>query len=164
MVTGSSKAWLGGFGELCPFGLVSDGKALVANAITDKGVTTSSTATFATMANNINALSNISSFFKNVTINNNFNLNTFFSDESVGGVFLYNTTVWAIILVHERAGIAYHYSYNSGARTFKPSGNTFRFPGNTRAGSNDYCTINFANKTIEWPTENSLNRVMMMKV
>ena len=62
LVTGNSKAWLGGFGELCPFGLVSDGKALVANAITDKGVTTSSTATFATMANNINALSNISFF------------------------------------------------------------------------------------------------------
>ena len=33
--------------------MVSDGKKLVANAITDKGVTTSETATFATMAENI---------------------------------------------------------------------------------------------------------------
>ena len=51
--TGSTKAWIGGFGEICPFGLVSDGKKLVANAITDKGVSTSETATFATMAENI---------------------------------------------------------------------------------------------------------------
>lgn len=35
------------------FQSVSDGKALVASAITDKGVTTASDATFATMATNI---------------------------------------------------------------------------------------------------------------
>lgn len=35
------------------FQSVSDGKTLIANAITGKGVTTSSSATFATMANNI---------------------------------------------------------------------------------------------------------------
>ena len=55
-MTGSTKAWLGGFGEICPFGLVSDGKKMVANAITDKGVSTSETATFATMAENISAI------------------------------------------------------------------------------------------------------------
>ena len=53
MVTGSSKAWLGGFGEIANFQSVSDGKALVASAITDKGVQTASDATFQTMANNI---------------------------------------------------------------------------------------------------------------
>ena len=36
---------------------VSDGKILVANAITAKGVTTATDATFATMANNINSIS-----------------------------------------------------------------------------------------------------------
>ena len=36
--------------------MVSDGKKLVANAITGKGVTTSETATFATMAENIEAI------------------------------------------------------------------------------------------------------------
>ena len=40
---------------------VSNGKTLIANAITGKGVTTSSSATFATMANNINSLITISS-------------------------------------------------------------------------------------------------------
>lgn len=54
--TGSTKAWIGGFGEICPFGLVSDGKRVVANAITAKGVSTSETATFATMASNINSI------------------------------------------------------------------------------------------------------------
>ena len=53
MVTGSTKAWIGGFGEVCPFGLVSNGKQLVADAITDKGVSTLETATFETMATNI---------------------------------------------------------------------------------------------------------------
>ena len=40
------------------FQSVSDGKTLVANAITDKGVSTSTTATFATMASNIRNLNN----------------------------------------------------------------------------------------------------------
>ena len=39
------------------FGHVSDGKALIADAITDKGVSTSSSATFQTMANNIGRIS-----------------------------------------------------------------------------------------------------------
>lgn len=56
LVTGTSKAWIGGFGEVCPFGLVSDGKSLVASAITEKGIDTASDATFQTMANNIRAL------------------------------------------------------------------------------------------------------------
>ena len=40
------------------FQSVSDGKTLVANAITDKGVSTSTSATFATMASNIRNLNN----------------------------------------------------------------------------------------------------------
>lgn len=58
MVTGSSKAWLGGFGEIANFQSVSDGKALVASAITDKGVQTASDATFQTMAKNIAEIAN----------------------------------------------------------------------------------------------------------
>ena len=57
MITGSTKAWIGGFGEVCPFGLVSDGKALIASAITDMNQTTSSDATFQTMADNIRNIS-----------------------------------------------------------------------------------------------------------
>ena len=57
MVTGSTKAWIGGFGEVCPFGLVSDGKALIASAITDMNQTTSSDATFQQMADNIRNIS-----------------------------------------------------------------------------------------------------------
>ena len=55
-MTGTNKAWLGGFGELCPFTLVSNGKAKVASAITDKGISTASDATFDTMASNIDSL------------------------------------------------------------------------------------------------------------
>lgn len=48
------------------FQSVSDGKTLIANAITGKGVTTSSSATFATMANNIGKIETISEFETNV--------------------------------------------------------------------------------------------------
>ena len=41
---------------------VSSGKTLVANAITGKGVATSSSATFATMANNINSLETMGTY------------------------------------------------------------------------------------------------------
>lgn len=63
MVTGNSKAWLGGFGEIANFQSVSDGKALVASAITDKGVQTASDATFQTMAGNIDKISSIPNGF-----------------------------------------------------------------------------------------------------
>lgn len=95
-MTGTSKAWLGGFGELgkpythpstkqcnysythpstkqCNYTVdtssfatitqlnelktsVSNGKSAVASAITDKGISTSATASFDTMASNINSL------------------------------------------------------------------------------------------------------------
>ena len=41
------------------FQSVSEGKSLIASAITDKGVSTSSTATFQTMANNISSISQL---------------------------------------------------------------------------------------------------------
>ena len=69
MVTGSSKAWLGGFGELANFQSVSDGKALVASAITDKGVQTASDATFQTMADNIAEISILPICKKLIVIN-----------------------------------------------------------------------------------------------
>lgn len=53
---GKTKAWIGGFGEVCPFGLVSDGKALLAQTLTGKGITTAPTATFATINNNMATL------------------------------------------------------------------------------------------------------------
>ena len=53
LVTGTSKAWIGGFGEVCPFGLVSDGKAAIASAITDKGGSALATDTFSILAQSI---------------------------------------------------------------------------------------------------------------
>ena len=83
-MTGNSKAWLGGFGEIgkpythpstkqCSYEVdtssfattiqfnelktsVSEGKALVAAAVTDKGVSTAADATFALIAENIESL------------------------------------------------------------------------------------------------------------
>ena len=63
LVQGTSKAWLGTFGELAKqidldscFQSVSNGKSLIASAITGKGVSTASDATFQTMANNIGSI------------------------------------------------------------------------------------------------------------
>ena len=49
------------------FQSVSSGKTLVANAITDKGVSTATNATFATMASNISNISNITTTYKEET-------------------------------------------------------------------------------------------------
>ena len=49
------------------FQSVSNGKTLVANAITDKGVSTATDATFATMATNISNISNITTTYKEET-------------------------------------------------------------------------------------------------
>ena len=55
---------------------VSDGKKLVATAITDKGVATESTDTFATMAENIGQIENGSSFDKVIVSLDKFMINT----------------------------------------------------------------------------------------
>jgi hypothetical protein len=48
---------------------VSEGKALIAAAVTDKGVQTAVDATFATMANNINVINDKSTFINNILTN-----------------------------------------------------------------------------------------------
>ena len=45
---------------------VSEGKSLIASALTDKGISTSSTATFQTMANNITSLSIVDSLYTDI--------------------------------------------------------------------------------------------------
>lgn len=57
LVTGSTKAWLGGFGELANFQTVSDGKTRIAKAITNKGVSATSSDSFATLATKIGQIS-----------------------------------------------------------------------------------------------------------
>ena len=63
LITGISKAWISNIGELAKQSeveslktSVSNGKSAVASAITDKGVSTSATATFQIMANNISKI------------------------------------------------------------------------------------------------------------
>ena len=71
---------------------VSDGKTLVANAITDKGVATATDATFETMANNISS-SLIGNSQVKIYVNNNFagdRLNSFTASAAFNGyIYLY---------------------------------------------------------------------------
>ena len=63
LITGNSKAWIGNVGELAKQTdidtlktSVSEGKSLIATAVTGKGVQTAADATFQTMATNISSI------------------------------------------------------------------------------------------------------------
>lgn len=114
LITGLTRAWLGGFGELANFQYVSNGKAKVASAITDKGIATALDATFEIMANNIRNLKIMPSI--EYTIFENYNgLNTSNAND---GSSCWNSGGWFEIGKQAKrnffvAGYSI-YSYNAG--------------------------------------------------
>lgn len=87
--------------ESC-FQSVSDGKALVASAITDKGVTTAQDATFETMANNILA---ISGFKFNLISSSGYSASKTLSNLTVGKEYL------LVLSSYSKSGSSYALQY-----------------------------------------------------
>ena len=105
---------------------VSNGKTLIANAITGKGVATSSSDTFATMANNINQISTTSTPLQWSSYRDYLNDGSYIDASSIFGK---SVTLLGVIVERRAVLAAWLYSYN-GATNGIMSGVTITVNGN----------------------------------